>query len=228
MKNEDNMLGSAQSIEQSAKAKKYVFNPMEGEVRKGVRMEESQVLYFYDKMNKSGNLVNPKEYPSNPCVNSKSVWKELPILDAESAFKGASVESQLLFKQMGKVLYDKYKTTLQRNSLENIAFAKLVISSALNLGFNDMIISVDSDTKAASGLKITAMRGVLHRLHAMGIIIFLRGVGTRNPYVKSIPMGFVLHPCIQKSINEYMGLIHSGKMDLEGLQYIDVKVRDIN
>jgi hypothetical protein len=41
-------------------------------------------------------------------------------------------------------------------------------------------------------------------------------------------MGFVLHPCIERTIINYMGELKAGKLDLEGLQYIDVEVLPIN
>lgn len=205
----------------------YLFNPFEGDSRDGVKMKDSQLLFVFGGKDINGKTVNPHGYPSSPCGNYKSVWKELYLFDAKSMLNGGDVEKLALLSQMGNVLYGKYRATLQRISSSNASFARLVINLSLNFGFDDTIISIDQGNLAATGLKITAAKGVLQRLHGLGIIIFLRGRGSRDKNARNIPTGFVLHPCIQKSINEYMGLIHSGKMDLEGLQYIDVKVRDI-
>lgn len=206
----------------------YLFNPFEGDNRDGVKMKDSQLLFVFGGKDVNGKPVNPHGYPSSPCGNYKSVWKELYLFDAKGMLNGGDAEKLALLGQMGNVLYGKYRATLQRISSANASFARLVINIALNFGFDDTIISIDQGNLAATGLKITAAKGVLQRLHGLGIIIFLRGRGSREKDARNIPTGFVLHPCIQKSINDHMGLIHSGKLDLEGLQYIDVKVREDN
>jgi hypothetical protein len=206
----------------------YLFNPFEGDSRSRVTVKDSQLLFVYGGLDKKGKVINPEGYPASPIGNKRSVWGELYLFDAKRLLEVGSADRFALLSQMGTVLYTKYRATLQRSSSANASFARLVINIALNFGFKETIISVDMRNLHWTGLKTTAARGVLQRLHALGIIIYLRGRGTEDKNARSIPMGFVLHPCIQKSINEYMELLGSGKMDLEGLQYIDVKVRTVD
>ena len=206
---------------------RWVYDPF-GCGRERMKVGESQLLFVYAGLDKGGDPINPEGYPSSPIGNYKSVWKEEFLWDASERGGGGSISRAALLNQMGNVLYNKYRSTILRCSSANASFARLVISIALNSGFKDTIISVDSSNLRATGLKVTAARGVLQRLHALGIIIYLRGRGTRLKEERSIPMGFVLHPCIERIINNYMGELKAGKLDLEGLQYIDVEVLPIN
>lgn len=205
----------------------YVFNPMEGETRRGVKVEESQLLFTFAGKNRKGELINPEGYPANPCGNHKSVWKELYLGDARKMGVVGDVNRLALINHMSDVLFSKYRSHLLRCSSSNASFARLVIHIALIYGFRETIISVDTGNLVTTGLKITAARGVLHRLHALGIIIYLRGSGTGDKEKINTPMGFVLHPCIEHSMVNYLELLDAGKLDLEGLKHIDVKVRDI-
>lgn len=215
-------------MEIRTRGENYPYNPFEGDNRKGLMIKDSQVLFVYRGDDKNGRPRNPQGYPASPLGNRRNQWGELYLPDAKRMLDGGDANRLALLSQMGNVIYTKYRSRLQRISSSNASFARLIINIALNFGFRKTIISIDESNLLSTGLKITAARDVLYRLHSMGVIIYLRGRGTENKNRRNIPMGFVLHPCVERAVLDNMELLNSGKMDLEGLQYIDVKVRDIN
>lgn len=215
-------------MEIRTRGENYPYNPFEGDNRKGLMIKDSQVLFVYRGTDKNGRHRNPQGYPASPLGNRRNKWGELYLPDAKRMLDGGDANRLALLSQMGNVIYTKYRSRLQRISSSNASFARLIINIALNFGFRKTIISIDESNLLSTGLKITAARDVLYRLHSMGVIIYLRGRGTEDKNRRNIPMGFVLHPCVERSVLDNMELLNSGEMDLEGLQYIDVKVREDN
>lgn len=192
---------------------------------KGVALYELKLKHTSGGMNKDfPDLViyGDSEYPTSPLYEDKvGFFKEVFLNELVKDGYDIDLRRALIISQMQDVLYNLYKSKIMRASKSTKEFARWVIWYALSIGFNNVIVSIPEFSLNKFNIKKQAARDLLRKLHDIGIIVFLAGKSLPlNAKRGSLPMGFILHPDHENTIQEKLEALRAKKITMSDIKEI--------
>lgn len=167
-------------------------------------------------------IYGNSEYPTSPVYHDKTgFFKEVFLHDVMKNDRLLCVYRSVVIGQMESVLYNLYKSKIMRASKTTKEFARWIIHLSLLIGCDGTVVSIPEFSLSKFNIKKQAARDLLKKLHDAGIIIFLAGTGLPLDAERgSVPMGFMLHPDHENTIQEKLEALRTKKITMLDIKEI--------